>query len=129
MEAIIKEQNVEILNFKDFEKEIRNSHLEYLKSQISSSDFERLQKAIKDNDVVECSAIVKSWHIDLNDISSGMFRKHIAFKKNEDGSYFLYDNGWNIKFSSNQVLLILENGIVTPVSLYQKDFFIGKYKQ
>ena len=53
MQFIIKEQNVEVLSFNDFVKEITNSHLEYLKRQISSSDYGRLQTAIKSEDIVQ----------------------------------------------------------------------------
>lgn len=120
----IKEQNLEILNFAEFEKEIRNSHLDYCKSQITPNEIERLQKVIKEGDIVECSAI--SWHIDLDNISSGMFRRSISFTKNEYGSYNLYGNDGAVRFSPNQVLFILENGNAIPVSLYLKDFLIAR---
>jgi hypothetical protein len=133
MSFIIKEQNVEILNFNEFEKEITTSHLDYLKSQIYESDFERLQEAIKINDIVECAAITKSWNIDLNNVSSGMFRKYLAFHKDKDGSYILevnnsayYPLGHKLNFNSSQVLFILENGNVIPIDLWQRDFLIKK---
>ena len=136
MKIVIKEQQAEILSFKEFEEEITASHLDYLKSQIYESDFERLQEAIKRNDIIECAAITKSWNINLNNISSGMFRKYLGFYKDKDDSYLLehhnstyYPLGHKLKFDSNQVLFILENGNVIPIDLCQRDFLYKKIRK
>lgn len=130
MKFIIKQQNVEILSFNDFVKEITNSHLEYLKKRISSSDYERLQKAIKSEDIVECAAIIKSWHIDLDNIHSGRFRDGLmTFTKMADGSYKIRSNDDDINFNDTQVLFILDDKSVIPINLWQKDLLIGIKKE
>lgn len=132
MKTIIKEQDVEIVNFTEFEKEISAKHLAYLKSQISDGDLERLQRAIKDEDIVECAAITKSWNIDLENVTSGMFRKSVMFTKNSDDSYTLQQhNEWHDEyiFSRKHVLFILPDGIVTPIYFYHKDSLIGVKKK
>lgn len=130
MQFIIKEQNVEVLSFNDFVKEITNSHLEYLKRQISSSDYERLQTAIKSEDIVECAAITKSWHIDLDNIHSGRFRDgFITFTKMADGSYKIRSNDADINFNDTQVLFILNDKSVIPINLWQRDLLIGIKKE
>ena len=130
MKFIIKEQEVEIVTFSEFVKEITDSHLNYLKNQVSKTDYERLQKAIKEEDILEISAMAKSWHVDLNNIRSGVFRKGLLFTKNEDGSYIIQYNDATVNFSSNQVLFLLKNPTTAvPISVYQKDFLINVKKE
>ena len=130
MEFIIKKQNVEILSFNDFVKEITNSHLKYIKRQISSNDYKRLQTAIENEDIVECVAITKSWHIDLDNIHSGRFRDGlITFTKMADGSYKIRTNDADITFNNTQVLFILEDKSVIPINLWQRDLLIDIKKE
>lgn len=128
MDLIIIEQDVELVYFDDFVKEIEQRHYDNCFKEVkNSNDLERLNEALKAMDLKECAAIAKSWHLDL-DVNYGVFRHATRFLKNADGSYRLErSNVVQFNFSPGEVLLItkdLKN--ITPIPVCVVDSFISR---
>lgn len=128
MDLIIIEQDVELVYFNDFVKEIEQRHYDYcLKEVKNSNDLERLNEALKAMDLKECAAIAKSWHLGI-DVSSGTFRRATRFYKNLDGSYRLQrSSDIEFNFSPGQVLLITKDPInIVPIPVCVVNSFISR---
>jgi hypothetical protein len=128
MDLIIIEQDVELVYFNDFVKEIEQQHYNYcLKEVKNSNDLERLNEALKAMDLKECAAIAKSWHLGL-EVHSGVFRHSTRFLKNTDGSYRLKrSNDVQFNFSPGQVLLITKDPInIVPIPVCVVNSFISR---
>lgn len=128
MDLIIKERDVEVVYFNDFVEEIKQRHFNYcLKEVKNSNDLWRMKEAINNLDLKECSAIAKSWNLDM-EVSSGTFRRATRFYKNPDGSYRLQRSAdIEFNFSPGQVLLITKDPIdIVPIPVCVVNSFISR---